>query len=675
VLLPEGRTPPVISAVEPGIAGGIIETYLAQCDYLNVPPSVEILTHIEDINGRKSRKLKLDSFIGISRDSEFVFNLTPFLAALRHNSYFTILTCKEQSRKEIIPLVADVLANNSTLTSVNMTGVECDEGWGTPIAEALHNKQSAITELVIQNSAIGASNDKAEKASAAFALTLGNLTHSLTTLKLPNTKMQASGLAALFKALAANYLTSDYIEVIDFSLNNFGHAGSIALADWMLRLPRKCLREVYLANAGIEAAPILDAVRTNLSEVITCLDISGSKLEDHSMQILVSFIGRAQALNKLMCVGCDIGGGQLSHLLNATKSNPNILQATFDLSNNRLSDKAGLTTFCKSLSECSNLQSLCLREMDIVKTSVVNLITALAAAHSLTYLDLSGLFKESKEKDSTTATLEALVQAVNSHPNLRELTIDGKGQNVLGRSTTVLFGMLSPSSKLRKVSLRGHGFGDAVAKELFDCLRWNTSLLSLDIDNNSTNIVSWLACKRCLAANRTLVEIVYPSNDVLRILSKDKNLHESVRKVFGKISKYTENNKNGILDERGESYSKYPVAFKTRLTRSAHKSAFVVTDSNGVQREASGTLSSPYREASNTLSSPYASPSLSVSLSSSTSSTPGSPALYSSGAYDVTPPPHPPDEGGACARPPPPPPFISLPPRPPPRRRPVEDDE
>ncbi len=39
--------------------------------------------------------------------------------------------------------------------------------------------------------------------------------------------------------------------------------------------------------------------------------------------------------------------------------------------------------------------------------------------------------------------------------------------------------------QLREFSIRGHGFGDSIAKDLFDKLRWNRSLTKIDYDNNS----------------------------------------------------------------------------------------------------------------------------------------------------------------------------------------------
>jgi hypothetical protein len=68
----------------------------------------DVVTHLEDVYNAGQTHLEIDNIVGIAKISEFTFSLTPLLAALRHNTYFTSFACHEKSRKEVVALVAGI---------------------------------------------------------------------------------------------------------------------------------------------------------------------------------------------------------------------------------------------------------------------------------------------------------------------------------------------------------------------------------------------------------------------------------------------------------------------------------------------------------------------------------------------------------------------------------------
>jgi len=149
------------------------------------------------------------------------------------------------------------------------------------------------------------------------------------------------------------------------------------------------------------------------------------------------------------------------------------------------------------------------------------LIKSLAINSYIKEIDLSGNFRiRTKEKETGVSCLQALAGVVENHASLIGLGMEGAGINVLGRSLAPLFMALGENSKLQKVSVRGHLFGDAGAKDLFDMLRWNKSLRKIDYDNNNLTPAGWSFALRCLNANRTLVDVEYPKADIAKFLKK-----------------------------------------------------------------------------------------------------------------------------------------------------------
>lgn len=564
VFLPEGRNPPALDEVYLGIGHGFVETYIAACDFFNLPPSSEVVLHMEDLAGADSHQLKFSKFIGIATHNENSFSLIPLMAALRHNTYFNFISCHEKSRKDFITLLADTMTHNKTVTCIDVEGLESEEGW-VQLGEALRSNPSCgLVELRLSNNPIG------DKGAGALAIGLSALDHSILILRMSNTKLNPSATATIFKLFGSYVAPFQNLEEINFSGNTLGGPGSNALADWLLKSNLNSLKKLYLSNCALELPGVLDAIRTSLYAVVEVLDISGGRLEDYASQLLVSYLGRAQSLKELICVGCGVSGHNMTHILNAIKANQNLLDLKIDLSNNDLnSPDTAIHAFSKALAEVVHIRWIGLRELNLPKNGLQILATAVGVSSTIAEFDLSGNFRGRTEY---IPALESLVNSINTHPCLVTLILDGKGQNILGKSLAFLFSCLGEICGLQELSIRGHAFGDDIAKDLFDVLRWNQNLKVLDVDNNNIGPTGWLAAKRCLHANRTLVEIRYPKMDIARMIGKEKeksSQYEYVRKLFDIIQMYTENNRTGTLDKRGPPFAKPVHSFvkKARIPR------------------------------------------------------------------------------------------------------------
>jgi sulfur transfer complex TusBCD TusB component (DsrH family) len=58
------------------------------------------------------------SLTGVEPKTPYSFDMVPIMAALRYNTYFKTFALRHVPRKETIPLLADVMARNTTITKV-----------------------------------------------------------------------------------------------------------------------------------------------------------------------------------------------------------------------------------------------------------------------------------------------------------------------------------------------------------------------------------------------------------------------------------------------------------------------------------------------------------------------------------------------------------------------------
>lgn len=292
----------------------------------------------------------------------YCFSLVPVVAALRHNTYFTTLTMHEKSRKEAVSSIADILTHNTTLTAIDISGVEADEGW-IQLGEALKgNPRNSLLDLNISSNCIG------EKGIIPLTVGLTAVGHPMSSLFISNVELQGKGSVLLVRALASNMPLSNTLCELDVSKNVLSNPGSLALADWILQLSelqpgtidKKYLRKILCSSTQLEVAPVLDAIKSSLPNTIEDLDISDNKFEDYGNQILVALISRSHSLTNINLAGCELNGKIIREMLGAITQS-NLSDVMLDLSRNDMSQEITSLSFAKSVEECARIHTLVLR--------------------------------------------------------------------------------------------------------------------------------------------------------------------------------------------------------------------------------------------------------------------------------------------------------------------------
>lgn len=70
--------------------------------------------------------------------------------------------------------------------------------------------------------------------------------------------------------------------------------------------------------------------------------------------------------------------------------------------------------------------------------------------------------------------------------------------------------------------MRDNIFLDDGARALFDALRHNSYLKTVNFDGNSIGWAGCQALRRCMNVNRSLTSVHYPKKDVTRIIANSR---------------------------------------------------------------------------------------------------------------------------------------------------------
>eukprot|EP01133_Synstelium_polycarpum_P018077 gene18077-21601_t len=617
IIIPVERIPPEIDHLEPGFAHGFVEVYKAQCNYYGAAENIDLIQFIEEIVTQGNRVFCLDDFAGIDKNTEHSVNLVPVMAALRHNTFFDTFVCHNKSRKDVVALLADVFHHNQTITSVNLAGIEAEEGW-VALGDALRdNTAHQLRYLDVSDNKVG------DRGITAIVLAIKALARPFHALSARNVDLQSKAAAVAFRALQANYNASGFIETLDLSHNNIGAMGSDPMQDWLVLMntanpsPIKPLTHINLAATSIDTSRICNAIRAACLGALSLLDLSNNRLTNEGVHSICTLIAKGEHLETLRLRDTSLLGEHVALILGAaTNGSAPIVARTIDLSNNALG-KAGALVFAQALRDCTNIDSLKLANCNFRKRGMTSIISALEENRSLKAIDLSNNIKSGSK---ALAVVDHLARTLQRHVSIERLVLAGKDNRsfFLGRELSPLVKSINEECHLLELDISGNSMGDDLCRELFESIKKNTYLRTLHIDNNSIGLPGFAAMRRCFSTNRTLVEMPVPTRDIARLLSattKDrKATNDKIGEILNDVATCLSNNKNGVAYTDVPSSTKTTVAISS-MTPNYRASTYTNGSSSSISEDSYNTYNQYSRNstsvnASGTIASPAAPPKL-----------------------------------------------------------------
>lgn len=350
----------LIDAVEIGIAGGIVATYEALCDYHGVPVSPNFGAYIADVVARGETVAALAEMPGVEANSDGTsMALIPVLQAFAHNTYFTGLRLEGVARADVWRGAAALVRghNQRALTQLVLRDTNGDardaktffEEW----AKSNARQTNALTEL-------DAGGNKLSDAASALCDAVEALKHSVTHLLLGDCGLSAAAVAELAIALSRNLGASLALHTLHLDGARFDVDANDSLAFWLgLVRGGGALRRLSLVGCGgLEMAAAFRPLVQGASHALEMLDVSENKVDAAFLASQV--IGSATALSSLRVADCGLTAELLDQLCVALGANTRLSDVELVAARNaQLGANAALVT--QSIQKCHNVTRLDLR--------------------------------------------------------------------------------------------------------------------------------------------------------------------------------------------------------------------------------------------------------------------------------------------------------------------------
>ena len=232
-----------------------------------------------------------------------------------------------------IACLTEAVKVNTTLTVLNLMGINCGDAGAASLAEAM-KVNTTLTQLDLSYNNIG----DAGAASLAEAIKVNT---TLTKLDLLDNNIGDAGAASLAEAMKV----SSTLTKLDLLDNNIGDAGAASFAEAMkvnTTLTKLDLSYNNIGDAGAASLAEVMKINTTLSE----LDLLDNNIGDAGASSLAEAMKLNTTLTQLDLTDNNIGDAGAAFLAEAMKLNTTLTQ--LDLSHNNIGD-AGAASLAEAM--------------------------------------------------------------------------------------------------------------------------------------------------------------------------------------------------------------------------------------------------------------------------------------------------------------------------------------
>lgn len=249
-----------------GVCGGFNFTYQAMCDYFNTPVREDLCWDISHLFTANNIKIfNLEDF----EQPITPLDLAAVLGALRYNTWFTGLIARSMplDPKRSFQDIAKLLSMNTNITKLVLSEVGMVKDTGACIAEALKtNPETGINVIDLSK------NSMDDRTVAAFAATIGTMSHGLIELDVSHCNIPKIALSGVCQALRKNIYMYSSLSKLNLSHNILDAEGSSSLASWLASTNKVEELNISHTNANLES--IMPALVRGCFE-IKSLNMSG----------------------------------------------------------------------------------------------------------------------------------------------------------------------------------------------------------------------------------------------------------------------------------------------------------------------------------------------------------------------------------------------------------------
>jgi len=462
--------------------------------------------------------------------------MTPFFAAVHHNTFFRSLVIEDVSRKEVIPMLAKVVRHNRTLTKLALTGLGSSNSWWLVGDQLCNNEYDMIQVIDFSNNSLGT------KAVLTLGRAIQHFSHGLKVLNLSNCSISSKGIIGLMNSFSRNYGVSLSLEVLNLSYNKMDDPASKALEDWLYRVREHSqLRELILAKAGLNITSVGKSLRAlaHLERIV----LDRNKVDQGAAQLVAVACEYSSTLRELSLARCGLCGEDSQTILRSLLTNSALSGLKINLAGNKFDDKdiqACTLTINRGLSQ---IHTIDLSNSRLKEKGFVALLRSISQAESSTLDTL--ILDNAYAGSGTSSAVEVakwIASLLNSAPNFQALSMAG-GYDL--KLLQPFLEALQTAPHLLELNVSKNKMGDKGASYLANAMRMNTTLQFLNCDENQIGLNGWLSILAAFRKNKTIHRFTYPWFDFERIVDTLEAEHQlKLIEVMGDIQEAADLNVN-----------------------------------------------------------------------------------------------------------------------------------
>jgi len=512
--------------------GGFVDSYKSLCDFLDIEPRTDIIWDIKHLHAtQKISEFNFKHFELPDEDDQY----RALMAALRYNSYFTSLVCKDIKTltKDSMTAIMNLFKYNVAITDIIFANSNFNRDSYVLLADALtFNKRNCnLKYLDLSNTLV---EDKGIVFLVSYIERVNNV--KLEHLNLSGCAIGPKGLTALFQAFRKSTII-DTLIYLNISDNKLERDASSMLATW-LAIPNKTLQVLKISNTQAKLSTIINGLMRGCPQ-LNELDISKNKFSDKCVPALVRYIQGSYSLQRLNISGLNLTPEHFGELWTAIHENVYLKQLSLDASLNNFG-LPGAFIICQHFEKCHGIVELILKDNDFGDEGVGNICAALTTAENAAVesLVLDGNFKwkNQRERITTVKKIAALLSAPNC--KLKKLSITGgpKSNSQLKHDLAPALLALAQNFTLEELNVTGHKLGNKGLFALARALQTNTSLKTLLWDENALTVAALERLVTAMKYNLTLCSAPIPAQDLSPLfLQSDAPLQQHIMSLIAEF--------------------------------------------------------------------------------------------------------------------------------------------
>ncbi|KAJ3429790.1 leucine-rich repeat isoform f [Anaeramoeba flamelloides] len=435
-----------------------------------------------------------------NNDSNFV-KIEPIFLALNYNSHFKGLTLTKTNRKDVIPLLVELMKVNTTLERVVFQTNYQNDFLKKFANSLLENKKNQINYLDFSDC------KPTTKSLQSFLKILGKTnsiksTQSVKTLKkldISNGKLSAKG-------------SKDFCDLLDEISNAEG-----------------ILSHISLSSTELDDHKILSKINNDLTMGVKKLNLSNNSLDYISFDQIINIINNSNKFRKLNLSNTNLTQGYLIKIVKTIiLKKESAKKFCLNISSNQLNTESA-RLLSELLKENPNIfKKLIFNDNNFGGEGIKNLLESLALNKTIEELSIGG---NTSPKEDIQGLIPIFRSFLNENNKLKKIDLSGNNKKYFGNNFSHFLKEIRKNNTLEYLDINNNDLNADELSLIFSYIKNNEKINSLYFNNNNQSYQTIVDFKHLVVLNKNIF------NSTIETKNIKINLDTTVRNNLKQLKK------------------------------------------------------------------------------------------------------------------------------------------